>query len=88
VLGIPVYVDSTIPVNLGSGTNEDRIFVGDLRQSYLMEGSVRTRVLPDVLSGNLTVRFQLYRYAAFTSGVRATGVAAISGTGLTAPSGF
>jgi len=53
-----------------------------------MEGAVRTRVLPDVLSGNLTVRFQMYRYVAFTSGVRPTGVAMISGTGLTAPTGF
>ena len=88
ILGLPVYVDATIPTTLGAGTNEDRIFAGDLKQSYLMEGAVKTRVLPDVLSGNLTVRFQLYRYVAFTSGVRPTAVAAISGTGLTAPSGF
>jgi HK97 family phage major capsid protein len=88
ILGLPVYIDATIPTNLGGGTNEDRIVVGDFSQSYLMEGAVRTRVLPDVLSANLTVRFQLYRYVAFTAGARPTAVAAISGTGLVAPAGF
>ena len=88
VLGLNVHIDATIPTTLGAGSNEDRIFVGDLTQSYLMEGAVRTRVLPDVLSGNLTVRFQMYRYVAFTAGVRPTGVAMISGSGLATPTGF
>lgn len=88
VLGVGFYTDNTIPTGLGAGTNEDRVIVGDFKQAYLMEGAVRTRVLPDVLSGNLTVRFQLYRYVAFTAGVRPTAFAAIAGTGLVQPSGF
>jgi hypothetical protein len=33
----------------------------------LWEGAPRTRVLPEVLSANLTVRVQLYRNVAFTA---------------------
>ena len=55
VLGLPVYVDATMPINLGAGVNEDRIVVADFSDAWLMEGQLRTRVLPDVLSGNLTV---------------------------------
>lgn len=88
VLGLPVYLDATMPINLGAGTNEDRIVVAYLPDAWLMEGALRTRVLPDVLSANLTVRFQLYRYVAFTAARLPVAFAAISGTGLVTVSGF
>lgn len=88
ILGLPVYIDATIPINLGTGTNEDRIIVGDFTDAWLMEGAIRTRVLPDVLSGNLTVRFQMYRYVAFTAARLPVSFAVVSGTGLITVSGF
>lgn len=36
ILGVPVYLDSNIPTNLGSGTDEDRILVGVFREAILM----------------------------------------------------
>lgn len=39
VLGIPVYIDSTIPTNLGSGTDEDRIIVGVFREAMLFQSA-------------------------------------------------
>jgi HK97 family phage major capsid protein len=86
VLGVGTYSDATMPTTVA--TNQDPIVVGDFRQAYLMEGAVRTRALPDVGSGTLTVRFQLYRYVAFTAGARPTAFSAITGTGQAAPSGF
>ena len=85
-LGVGWYTDATMPTTVS--TNQDPIVVGAFDQAFLMEGDVRTRVLPDVLSGNLTIRFQLYRYVAFTAGVRPTAFSAITGTGQAAPSGF
>lgn len=88
VLGLPVYVDPNVPINLGGGTNEDRVICGRFSDAILMESTPRTRVLPDVLSANLTVRLQLFNYVAFTAGRFPASFAAISGTGLVTPAGF
>jgi hypothetical protein len=88
MLGLPVFLDGACPLTLGAGTNQDAIIAARFSDSILFEGAVNTRVLPDVGSGTLTVRFQLYRYVAFTAGRRPTSVSAINGTGLIAPSGF
>jgi len=87
IQGVPVYVDATLPKNYGTGTNQSPILVGKFSDSYLFESGVKTRVLPDVLSGNLTVRFQVYGYAALAHRFNKS-VSVISGTGTVAPSGF
>lgn len=84
MMGLPVVLDPSIPTNLGGGTNEDRIFV--LRPDDLLfyESSIRSRVLPEVLSNNLSVVVQVYGYLAFSAEryPQATGWI----TGLTTPS--
>lgn len=85
--GVPVYVDATIPTNLGAGTNQAPILVGKFDDSYLYESGVKTRVLPDVLSANLTVRFQVYGYVALAHRFNKN-VSVILGTGAVAPSGY
>ena len=85
ILGVPVYIDATITKTLN--TNQSPIFVGKFSDSYLFESGVKTRVLPDVLSANLTVRFQVYGYTALAHRF-AKSVSVISGTGAVAPSGY
>lgn len=85
--GVPVLVDATLPKNLGAGTNQTPILVGKFSDSYLFESGVKTRVLPDVLSANLTVRFQVYGYMALAHRY-AKSVSAITGTGAVSPSGY
>ena len=85
--GVPVYVDATLPKTYGAATNQSPILVGKFSDTYLFESGVKTRVLPDVLSANLTVRFQVYGYMALAHRY-AKSVSAISGTGTVAPSGF
>jgi len=82
---VPVYVDATLKNAVG--TNQSPILVGKFSDSYLFESGVKTRVLPDVLSSNLTVRFQVYGYAALAHRFNKS-VSAISGTGTVAPSGY
>ena len=84
--GVPVYIDATMPL-LGAGTNQSPILVGKFDDSYLFEGGVKTRVLPDVLSANLTVRFQAYGYVTAVHRF-AKNVSVITGTGTIVPSGF
>lgn len=85
--GVPVYVDATLPKTYGAATNQSPILVGKFSDSYLFESGVKTRVLPDVLSANLTVRFQVYGYMALAHRY-AKAVSAITGTGTVAPTGF
>jgi len=80
-----VYTDANIPTNLGAGTNEDEIIVTRPSELYLWEGPIRTRVLEEVGSGNLTVRFQVYNYLAFMPDRRAENTSLVQGTGLVAP---
>jgi HK97 family phage major capsid protein len=87
IYGVPVYVDATLKNTAGASTNQSPILVGKFSDSYLFESGVKTRVLPDVLSANLTVRFQVYGYAALIHRY-AKSVSGISGTGAATPSGY
>lgn len=84
----PILADGNIPTNLGVGTNEERILAARTSDIFLWEGSMRTRVLTEILSGTLQVRLQVYNYAAFMADRRPEAISVISGTGLIAPSGF
>ena len=82
--GLPVYIDPQILTNLGAGT-EDEILTTRFDDHILFEGALRVRALPEVLSGQLAVRFQVYAYVAFTAGRYPVATSAIRGTGLIAP---
>jgi len=83
--GLPVVTDPSIPTNLGAGTNEDRILIMRANDLILYESSIKTRVLPDVGSANLTVRLQVYGYIAFTAERYGPSTSIVAGTGLVAP---
>ncbi|MCX4573086.1 phage major capsid protein [Streptomyces sp. NBC_01571] len=84
--GLPVVTDPSMPTTLGAGTNEDVIHIVRASDLLLFESGIRSRVLPDVGSGNLTVRLQVYGYLAFTAGRYPTSVVELGGSGLAAPS--
>lgn len=84
--GLPIITDPNIPVTLGSETptgTEDPILIMRLSDSILFESGIRTRVLPETLSGQLTIRLQVFGYLAFTAARYPASNAEI--TGLTAP---
>lgn len=81
----PVYIDANIPTDQGGGT-EDVIIETRAQELYLWESPIRTRVLQEVGSATLTVRFQLFNYMAFMPDRRPASTSIVSGTGLAAPS--
>ncbi len=85
IQGLPVVTDPSVPTNLGTGANEDRIFILRTDDVVLYESGIRTRVLQETLSGTLTVRLQVYGYLAFSAGRYANSTARIGGAGLVAP---
>ena len=80
--GLPVYLDSNIPTDVN--TNQDVVLVLNTNESYLYESTIRTRVLPEVLSGTLTCRIQVYGYIALATR-QAESIAVITGTGAASP---
>lgn len=86
--GLPSFIDGNIPSNLGAGTNETRAITARFSDLFLWEGSMRTRVLQEVLSGTMQVRLQVYNYVAFMPNRRPNAISVISGTGMIPAAGF
>ena len=84
IYGIPVYLDATLPL---VSTTQQIMLAGRFSDSYLFESGIKSRVLTDVLSANLTVRFQVYGYAAVAHRF-ANSIAKVSGTGTVPVSGY
>jgi HK97 family phage major capsid protein len=85
IAGLSVVRDPNIATNLGGSTNQDDVYVLAMDELVLAEGTQRTRVLQEVLSGTLQVRIQLYAYSAFAGGRRPKIITKISGAGLATP---
>ncbi|WP_435270621.1 phage major capsid protein [Streptomyces sp. 1222.5] len=83
--GLPVVTDPSMPTNLGAGTNEDVIHVLRASDLILYESGIRSRVMPEVGSGTLTVRLQVYGYLAFTAARYPASIVELGGSGLAAP---
>jgi HK97 family phage major capsid protein len=81
-MGLPAYLDGNIPANLGAGTNETRTIIARWLDLYLWEGAMQTRVLQEILSGTMQVRFQVYAYSAFMANRRPQSISVVSGTGM------
>jgi len=87
IQGVPVFIDATVTKTYSASTNQSPILIGKFSDSFLFESGVKTRVLPDILSANLTVRFQVYGYAALAHRYNKA-VSGVTGTGTVAPSGY
>lgn len=84
-LGLPVFLDPNIPVNLGAGTNEDRIIVIRPEDSVLYESAPKAEAFRETLAKNAQVVFRLYNYVAVLNARAPKSISVISGTGLVAP---
>ena len=86
--GHRVYASANIPTadTAGGGTAQDIAlsFLGS--DAWVFEGQMHTDVLPEVLSGNLQVRFRVYAYMAFLLRYGQS-LAIASGSGFGAPTG-
>ncbi|MBM7083608.1 hypothetical protein [Micromonospora humidisoli] len=84
--GTPVIVDNNIATNLGAGTNEDEIYLGDRNEFHLWEDPNAPMYIraeqPKVAS--LGVLLVVYGYYAYTH-QRYAHARKISGTGLVTP---
>ncbi len=84
ILGIPVVADANMPTNLGTGTNETAVIVGDFRESYLWEDNSSNPLFVrfEEPSGTNAIRTILFGFSAYTAGKYPTAFSAVTGTGL------
>jgi len=83
--GVWHHMTDAMPVNLGAGTNEDRIVETRMADHLWFEGELHARAMTEVLSGTLQVRLQVYAYVAATFERFPNGISVIAGTGLITP---
>ncbi|MEV4001002.1 phage major capsid protein [Actinomadura sp. NPDC049753] len=83
--GLPVYVDPNIPINLGAGTNEDRIIVVRADDVILFESTPRSEAFRETKADQLSVLLRFYNYVALHSERYPKSISVISGTGLITP---
>jgi hypothetical protein len=81
-MGVPVVIDQNITTTAGGGSNQDTIYAVRSSDFFLWEGTMRTRVLTEILSGTLQVRLQIYNYLAFMADRYPSSITKIDGTGL------
>lgn len=84
--GVPVIVDANIPTNLGGGTEDVILGVTNSELHFWEEAGSPLRIRSDdVLANQLSVRFVVYGYSAFSAGRYPGAHGTITGTGLAAP---
>jgi HK97 family phage major capsid protein len=85
IMGLPVYVDATIPTNQGAGTNQDVIVVARMADLMLWEGNVKAEAFAQTYAAQMSVFVRLYNYMSFQAARYPASISVISGTGLVAP---
>lgn len=85
LLGLPVYVDPNIPVNIGGSTNQDVVYVCRFADVYLWESPIQSASFDATYADQASILFRVLGYAAFISDRIGASVNAINGTGLVTP---
>lgn len=85
IQGVDVYVDPNIPINLGAGTNEDRIIILRRNDVIFFEGNPKAEAFRETKAAELSVLLRFYNYAALQSERQPKAITVISGTGLVTP---
>jgi HK97 family phage major capsid protein len=88
---LPVYLDSTIPTNLGAGANQDAAIVVRARDIILLEEpEPHFQALVDTAGGaaELTVVLVFHTYAAAFTSRYPSAIGSVTGTGFVVPSGW
>lgn len=85
--GLEVVTDNNVATNLGTGTNEDEIYVVPASECHLWEDANAPLFIraEQTKAANLGVLLVAYSYFAYTFGRYANGMQKVSGTGLTTP---
>lgn len=85
IQNVPVYLDATIPTNLGAGTNQDRFYVLHRNDIKVWESPVQAQAFSEVFADTMQVYFRLYNYSAMIPDRYGSSVVEVGGAGLVTP---
>jgi len=80
--GVPVFLDASIPVNLGAGTNQDEIFVLRPDEINLYESAPKAEAFQQTYANTLSVLCRFYGYYGIIANRLPKAISLISGTGM------
>jgi hypothetical protein len=85
--GLKVVVDNNIPVNLGTATSQDEIYVVPASECHLWEDSSAPTLIraEQTAAATLGILIVVYGYMAYTFQRYTNGMQKVGGTGLTSP---
>lgn len=83
--GLPVYIDPSVPTNLGTGTNQDVVIITRSEDLWLWESAPRLQSFDATLADQASVYFRALGFAALIADRLPAALALVSGTGLTTP---
>jgi len=85
VLGMDVFTDPNIPVNLGAGTNQDIVLVLPRDDVWLWESDLRAEAFTAPYADTLGVLYRCFNYLAMVPDRYLASLGQITGTGLVTP---
>lgn len=95
IMGLPVFLSDAIPASFGGATGltvgagtQDVIIAVRPHDQILLEGSPRTLIDRDRLSGSLGVGLHMHCNVAAITGRRPAGIGVLQGTGMSVQAGY
>lgn len=88
--GMPVYLDATLPADLGAGTNQDVVIAVRGQDVILLEDVPRFSAIVDAQGAaeNLSVYLRYHVYVACFTSRYPSGIGSVTGTGFVVPAGW
>lgn len=85
VLGVDVFTDANLPVNLGAGANQDIVLMFVADDIHLWESPLQAEAWEAPYADSLGILYRCYNYTALIPDRYPASLGQITGTGLTTP---
>jgi HK97 family phage major capsid protein len=85
IAGLDVFVDPNLPTNLGTGTNQDPIYVFRRSDVMLWETAPRAETFTQPYADTMGILFRLFAYAAMVPDRYGSSIVQVNGTGTVTP---
>jgi len=85
VLGMDVFTDPNLPVNGGTGANQDTVLMFVRDDVWLYEGTLRAEAFTAPYADSMGILYRVFNYFAMIPDRYSSSLGSVSGTGLVTP---
>ena len=83
--GLPVVIDPLVPTTVGTGTNQDLVYLIKADDLVLFESTPQVEMFREPYADSMGILFRLYAYVATILNRHPESIGVLTGTGLTPP---